>query len=43
MGEVTITGTHVSVDAELLITKLSALTDDEMQLIMDVLDSVEAI
>ena len=42
-GTVTISGTHASVDAELLITKLSALTDDEMQLIMDVLDSVEVL
>lgn len=40
-GTVTISGTHMSVDAELVITKVSALTPDEIQLIRDVLDSVE--
>jgi hypothetical protein len=42
-GTVTISGTHASVDAELVITKASALTPDELQLIMDVLDSVETV
>lgn len=42
-GTVTIYGTHTSVDAELVITKVSALTPDELQLIRDVLDSVEPV
>ncbi len=42
-GTVTISGTHASVDAELVITKVSALTTDELQLIRDVLDSVEPV
>lgn len=40
-GTVLIVGTHLSVDAELVITKLSALTPDEMELVMTVLDFVE--
>ena len=39
VGTVMIWGTHAT-GAELIITKASALTDDELQLIMDVLDSV---
>ncbi|MBT8165702.1 MAG: hypothetical protein KJO97_09145 [Acidimicrobiia bacterium] len=42
MGAITIHGTHVSVDdAELVITKMSALTTDELELVQTVLDSVE--
>ncbi len=39
VGTVTIWGRHVSADAELIITKLSALTDDELAMIRTVLNS----
>lgn len=38
-GTVTIWGSHATKDAEVIITKLSELTDDEFDLIMTVLDS----
>ena len=42
MGTTTIHGTHISVaEAELVITKASALTPDELELVKMVLDSVE--
>jgi hypothetical protein len=41
MGAITIHGTHVSVDAELIIAKASALTPDELELVKTVVQSVE--
>ncbi len=38
-GTVTIWGRHVSADAELIITKFSALTEEELTMIRTVLDS----
>ena len=38
-GTVTIWGSHATADAEVIITKLSELTDEELDLIMTVLDS----
>jgi hypothetical protein len=41
MGSITIHGAHVSVDAELVVTKATALTPDELDLVKAVVDSVE--
>ena len=41
MGTITIHGTHTSVDADLVVSKASALTPDELELVKTVVDSVE--
>jgi hypothetical protein len=40
-GTITIHGTHISVTADLVVSKASALTPYELELVKTVLDSVE--